>query len=145
MTDHDYRYDLLNPQYTPTGYSTLTPGPYQDIGNNCSIQAGDSLPIALKGNHDLSMRLAMAKVRHLIDQPDRWLAMVCGSELHELNIHTWPLSCDGCCMQFDLEFAGDGALSELALAPDAGARLADQGWHHCAGRHRSPWGPAVAA
>ncbi|MOA51163.1 hypothetical protein D3C78_1742740 [compost metagenome] len=59
MTDHDFRYNLLNPQYTPTGYSTLAPSHHKDIGNGRSIQASDSLPITLKGNRDLSMHLAM--------------------------------------------------------------------------------------
>ena len=138
MTEHDFRYNLLNPQHTLTEYSALAPGHHQDTGNDRSIQAGDSLPVSLKGSRDLSIRLAVEKVCHLINPPGRWLAMARGPALRVLDIHAWQPACDGCSVQLDLEFAVDGALSELARAPYAEAHLAELGWHNRAGRHLGP-------
>lgn len=138
MTEHDFRYNLLNPQHTLTECRALAPGRYQVTGNGGSIQAGDTLLVTLKGSRDLSMRLAVEKVRHLINPPGQWLAVARGPAFRELNIHTWQVACDGCGVQLDLEFAVDGALGDKARAPAAEARLAELGWHTRAGRHLCP-------
>lgn len=138
MTEHDFRYNLLNPQHTLTECRALAPGHYQVTGNGGSIQSGDSLLVTLKGSRDLSMRLTVEKVRHLINPPGQWLAVARGPAFRELNIHTWQVACDGCRKQLDLEFAVDGALGDKARAPAAEARLAELGWHNRAGRHLCP-------
>lgn len=138
MTEHDFRYTLLNPQHTLTECRALAPGLYQVTGNGGSIQAGDSLLVTLKGSRDLSMRLVVDKVRHLINPPGQWLAVAKGPAFKELNILQWQVDCDGCGAQLDFEFAVDGKLGEAARAPAAEARIAELGWHNRAGRHLCP-------
>ena len=138
MTEHDFRYNLLNPQHTLTECRALTPGHYQVTGNGGSIQSGDSLLVTLKGSRDLSMRLTVEKVRHLINPPGQWLAVARGPAFRELNIHNWQVACDGCGKQLAFEFAVDGALGEAARAPAAEARIAELGWHNRTGRHLCP-------
>lgn len=138
MTEHDFRYTLLNPQHTLTECRALAPGLYQVTGNGGSIQAGDSLLVTLKGSRDLSMRLVVDKVRHLINPPGQWLAVAKGPVFKELSILQWQVDCDGCGAQLDFEFAVDGKLGEAARAPAAEARIAELGWHTRAGRHLCP-------
>ncbi|MCQ4346913.1 hypothetical protein NGA35_05620 [Pseudomonas stutzeri] len=138
MTEHDFRYNLLNPQHTLTECRALAPGRYQVTGNGGSIKAGDTLLVTLKGSRELSMRLSVEKVRHLITPPGQWLAVARGPAFRELDIHTWQVACDGCGAPLDLEFAVDGALGETARAPAAEARLAELGWRSSAGRHLCP-------
>lgn len=138
MTEHDFRYTLLNPQHTLTECRALAPGLYQVTGNGGSIQAGDSLLVTLKGSRDLSMRLVVDKVRHLINPPGQWLAVAKGPAFKELNILQWQVDCDGCGAQLDFEFAVDGKLGEAARAPAAEARIAELGWHNRAGHHLCP-------
>lgn len=138
MTEHDFRYTLLNPQHTLTECRALAPGLYQVTGNGGSIQAGDSLLVTLKGSRDLSMRLVVDKVRHLINPPGQWLAVAKGPAFKELSILQWQVDCDGCGAQLDFEFAVDGKLGEAARAPAAEARIAELGWHNRAGRHLCP-------
>jgi hypothetical protein len=67
MVEHDFRYNLLSPQHTLIECRSLAPGRYQVTGNGGSIQHGDVLIVTLKGSKDLSMRLTVEKVRHLIN------------------------------------------------------------------------------
>lgn len=138
MTEHDFRYNLLNPQHTLTECRALAPGLYQVTGNGGSIQSGDTLLVSLKGSRDLSMRLSVDKVRHLITPPGQWLAVAKGPAFRELNILQWQVACDDCGAQLDLEFAVDAALGEAARTPAAEARLAELGWRSQAGQHRCP-------
>lgn len=138
MTEHDFRYTLLNPQHTLTECRALAPGRYQVTGNGGSIKAGDSLLVTLKGSRDLSMRLNVEKVRHLINPPGQWLAVARGPVFRELEIRTWQVACDGCGAQLDVEFAVDGTLGEPARLAAAEARLGELGWQHSAGRHLCP-------
>lgn len=138
MTEHDFRYNLLNPQHTLTECRALAPGHYQVTGNGGSIQPGDSLLVTLKGSRELSMRLVVDKVRHLINPPGQWVAVAKGPAFRELSIHNWQVNCDGCGVQLDFEFAVDGVQGEAARAPAAEARIAELGWHHLAGRHLCP-------
>lgn len=138
MTEHDFRYNLLNPQHTLTECRALAPGQYQVTGNGGSIQSGDVLLVTLKGSRDLSMRLTVEKVRHLINPPGQWLAVARGPAFRELDIHNWQVACEGCGAQLDFEFAVDGALGAAACAPAAEARIAELGWQHSAGRHLCP-------
>ena len=75
MTTHDFRYTLHNPQHTLTECRSLAPGRYQVTGNGGAVQAGDTLLVALKGSRELSMSLAVGKVRHLINPPGQWMAV----------------------------------------------------------------------
>lgn len=138
MTEHDFRYTLLNPQHTLTECRALAPGLYQVTGNGGSIKTGDSLLVTLKGSRDLSMRLVVDKVRHLINPPGQWLAVAKGPVFKELSILQWQVDCDGCGAQLDFEFAVDAKLGEAARAPAAEARIAELGWHNRAGRHLCP-------
>jgi len=67
MVEHDFRYTLMNPQYTLTECRALVPGRYQVTGNGGSIRVGDALLVTLKGSKDLSMRLTVETVPP--DQP----------------------------------------------------------------------------
>src|SRR5699024_6431258 len=96
MAEHDFRYTLLNPQHTLTECRALTPGQYQVTGLGGSIQEGDTLIVSLKGSKSLSMRLQVAKVRHVINPPGQWTAVARGPVFNELAIHTWQVQCDGC-------------------------------------------------
>ena len=63
MAEHDFRYNLLNPEHTLIECRALAPGRYQVTGNGGSMRDGDSLLVTLKGSRDLSMRLTVDKVR----------------------------------------------------------------------------------
>ena len=89
MAEHDFRYTLLNPQYTLNECRALSPGRYQVTGTGGSIKADDVLLVSLKGSKTLSMRLTVEKVRHLINPPGQWLAVARGPAFRELAIHTW--------------------------------------------------------
>ena len=78
MAEHDFRYTLLNPQYTLNECRALSPGRYQVTGTGGSIKADDVLLVSLKGSKTLSMRLTVEKVRHLINPPGQWLAVARG-------------------------------------------------------------------
>ena len=120
MAEHDFRYNLLNPEHTLIECRALAPGRYQVTGNGGSIQAGDSLLVTLKGSRDLHMRLEVEKVRHLINPPGQWLAVCKGPQFKELAIHNWQVNCDSCGKQLDFEFAVDAALGKAAHAPAYG-------------------------
>lgn len=145
MTEHDFRYTLLNPQHTLIECRALAPGRYQVTGNGGSIQVGDSLLVSLKGSRALFMRLSVEKVRHLITPPGQWLAVAKGPAFRELNILNWQVACDGCGAQLDLEFAVDASLGNAAHAPAAEARLTELGWRSQAGRHICPFCAAKEA
>ena len=138
MTEHDFRYTLLNPQHTLTECRALAPGRYQVTGNGGSIKAGDSLLVTLKGSRELSMRLSVEKVRHLINPPGQWMAVASGPAFRELEIRTWQVACDACGKTQDIEFAVDATLGAAARTPAAEARLAELGWQNVAGQHRCP-------
>ena len=138
MAEHDFRYNLLNPAYTLTECRALAPGRYQVTGNGGSIRSGDVLIVTLKGSRDLSQRLTVDKVRHLINPPGQWTAMASGPVFRELAIHNWQVDCDGCGKQLDFEFAVDAKSGETARAPAAEARIAELGWTNVGGRHFCP-------
>ena len=138
MTTHDFRYALLNPQHTLTECRALAPGRYQVTGNGGAIQAGDTLLVTLKGSRELSMSLAVEKVRHLINPPGQWLAVANGPAFRALAIQTWQVDCDACGKRIDLEFAVDASLGTKAQAPAAEARLAELGWASRGGKHFCP-------
>lgn len=117
MAEHDFRYTLLNPQYTLNECRALSPGRYQVTGTGGSIKADDVLLVSLKGSKTLSMRLTVEKVRHLINPPGQWLAVARGPAFRELAIHTWQVDCDQCQARLDFEFAVDASLGRKALAP----------------------------
>jgi hypothetical protein len=138
MTTHDFRYTLLNPQHTLTECRALAPGRYQVTGNGGAIQAGDSLLVTLKGSRELSMTLAVEKVRHLINPPGQWLAVASGPVFRELAILNWQVDCDGCGKRIDLEFAADASLGEKAYPKAAALRLGELGWSSRASQHFCP-------
>lgn len=138
MTTHDFRYTLLSPQHTLTECRALAPGRYQVTGNGGAIQAGDTLLVTLKGSRDLSMSLAVEKVRHLINPPGQWLAVASGPVFRELAIHNWQVDCDVCGKRIDLEFAVDASLGKQAQPVAAELRLAELGWSNHEGRHWCP-------
>ncbi|QEY64537.1 hypothetical protein FXN65_21635 [Metapseudomonas lalkuanensis] len=138
MAEHDFRYNLLNPAHTLNECRALSPGLYQVTGTGGSIQAGDTLLVTLKGSRDLSMRLTVDKVRHLINPPGQWLAVAKGPAFKELAIHNWHVDCDACGKRLDFEFAVDSGLGKQAQAPAAEARIAELGWCNHAGKHYCP-------
>ncbi len=138
MTTHDFRYTLLNQQHTLTECRALAPGRYQVTGNGGAIQAGDTLLVTLKGSRELSMSLAVEKVRHLINPPGQWLAVASGPVFRDLAIHTWQVDCDGCGKRIALDFAVAASLGAKAQAPAAEARLAELGWASRGGKHFCP-------
>lgn len=138
MAEHDFRYNLLNPAHTLNECRALSPGLYQVTGTGGSIQAGDTLLVTLKGSRDLSMRLTVDKVRHLINPPGQWLAVAKGPAFKELAIHNWHVDCDACGKRLDFEFAVDSGLGKQAQAPAAEARIAELGWRNHAGKHYCP-------
>ncbi|MDH1265848.1 hypothetical protein [Pseudomonas sp. GD03944] len=138
MAEHDFRYNLLNPEHTLIECRALAPGRYQVTGNGGSIQGGDSLLVTLKGSKDLSMRLQVEKVRHLINPPGQWVAVAHGPVFGELAIHTWQVKCDSCDKQLDFEFAVDASLGKKAQAPAAQARIHELGWRSVGERHLCP-------
>ncbi|KGK81324.1 hypothetical protein DP64_16980 [Stutzerimonas degradans] len=135
MAEHDFRYTLLNPAHTLTECRALAPGRYQVTGNGGSIRTGDVLIVTLKGSRDLSQRLTVDKVRHLISPPGQWVAVCRGPVFHELAILNWQVDCDGCGKRLDFEFAVDAALGESARAPAAQARIVELGWRERDGGH----------
>ncbi|MBD2838224.1 hypothetical protein ID144_14335 [Pseudomonas sp. JM0905a] len=138
MAEHDFRYNLLNPAHTLNECRALSPGLYQVTGTGGSIQTGDTLLVTLKGSRDLSMRLTVDKVRHLINPPGQWLAVAKGPAFKELAIHNWHVDCDACGKRLDFEFAVDSGLGKQAQAPAAEARIAELGWRNHAGKHYCP-------
>ena len=138
MVEHDFRYNLMNPQHTLTECRALVPGRYQVTGNGGSIRIGDALLVTLKGSKDLSMRLTVETVRHLINPPGQWLAVAKGPVFKELAILNWQVNCDACSAQLDFEFAVDAALGDKARAPAAQARISELGWVARGERHLCP-------
>ncbi|MBA1272574.1 hypothetical protein [Stutzerimonas azotifigens] len=136
MAEHDFRYTLLNPAHTLSECRALAPGRYQVTGTGGSILAGDTLLVTLKGSRELSQRLTVEKVRHLINPPGQWLAVADGPVFRELAILNWQVDCDSCGKRLDFEFAVDAALGEAARKPAAEARIAELGWSSTAsGKH----------
>ena len=138
MAEHDFRYNLLNPEHTLIECRALAPGRYQVTGNGGSMRDGDSLLVTLKGSRDLSMRLTVDKVRHLINPTGQWVAVARGPVFGELAIFNWQVNCDSCAAQLDFEFAMDAALGKKAQAPAAEARINELGWHSQKGHHLCP-------
>ncbi len=138
MAQHDFRYTLLNPQFTLNECRALTPGRYQVTGIGGSIKAGDTLLVSLKGSKSLSMTLEVEKVRHLINPPGQWMAVAKGPVFRELGIHEWKVNCDGCGATLDFEFAVDATLGKAAQQPAAEARIAELGWAKVGNRHLCP-------
>ncbi len=138
MAEHDFRYNLLNPEHTLIECRALAPGRYQVTGNGGSMRDGDSLLVTLKGSRDLSMRLTVDKVRHLINPTGQWVAVARGPVFGELAIFNWQVNCDSCAAQLDFEFVVDAALGKKAQAPAAEARINELGWHSQKGHHLCP-------
>lgn len=138
MAEHDFRYTLMNPQHTLTEVRALAPGRYQVTGNGGSIQANDVLLVTLKGSKDLSMRLTVDTVRHLLKPMGQWTAMTTGPVFGELAIHTWQVKCDQCAKELSFEFAVDAKLGSKAQKPAASARIAELGWTTDGEKHRCP-------
>ena len=138
MAEHDFRYTLMNPQHTLTEVRALAPGRYQVTGNGGSIQVNDVLLVTLKGSKDLSMRLTVDTVRHLLKPIGQWTAMTTGPVFGELAIHTWQVKCDQCAKELSFEFAVDAKLGTKAQKPAASARIAELGWTTDGEKHRCP-------
>ena len=138
MVEHDFRYSLLNPQHTLIECRALAPGLYQVTGNGGSIQTGDVLIVTLKGSKDLSMRLSVDKVRHLINPRGQWVAVTKGPVFGELAIHEWQVNCDVCAKELKFEFAVDAKLGTKAQKPAATARIAELGWSTEGSKHVCP-------
>ena len=138
MAEHDFRYNLLNPEHTLIECRALAPGRYQVTGNGGSMRDGDSLLVTLKGSRDLSMRLTVDKVRHLINPTGQWVAVARGPVFGELAIFNWQVNCDSCAAQLDFEFVVDAALGKKAQAPAAEARINELVWHSQKGHHLCP-------
>ena len=138
MVEHDFRYNLLSPQHTLIECRALMPGRYQVTGNGGSIQHGDVLIVTLKGSKDLSMRLTVDTVRHLINPPGQWTAMTTGPVFGELAIHEWQVNCDACAKELKFEFAVDAKLGTKAQKPAASARIAELGWSTEGSKHLCP-------
>lgn len=138
MAEHDFRYNLLNPAHTLTECRALSPGRYQITGNGGSIQTRDILIVTLKGSRDLSMRLTVDKVRHLINPPGQWVATATGPVFRELAILEWKVNCDDCGTQVGFEFAVDASLGKAAQQPAAEARIAELGWRKVNETHLCP-------
>ncbi len=138
MVEHDFRYTLFNPQHTLIECRALAAGRYQVTGNGGSIQKGDVLLVTLKGSKDLSMRLTVESVRHLINPRGQWVAVASGPVFGELEILTWQVKCDACEAVLDFEFAVDGKLGNKARQPAARARIAELGWVSRGEQHLCP-------
>lgn len=138
MAEHDFRYSLLNPEHTLIECRAMAPGRYQVTGNGGSIKSADSLIVTLKGSRNLSMRLQVEKVRHLINPPGQWVAVAHGPVFKELAIHNWQVTCDSCAKQLDFEFAVDTALGKKAQALAAHERVNELGWVSQNERHLCP-------
>ena len=126
MVEHDFRYTLFNPQHTLIECRALVPGRYQVTGNGGSMQKGDSLLVTLKGSKDLSMRLTVESVRHLINPRGQWVAVASGPVFNELEIHQWQVKCDRCETVLDFEFAAEAKLGKtvdgIAVLVQAGSQ-----------------------
>jgi len=138
MVEHDFRYSLMNPQHTLIECRTLAPGRYQVTGNGGSIRAADVLLVTLKGSKDLSMRLTVENVRHLLKPMGQWVAMASGPVFGELAIHSWQVNCDSCAKELKFEFAVDTSLGIKAEKPAASARIAELGWTTAGEKHLCP-------
>ena len=138
MVEHDFRFSLLNPQHTLIECRALAPGLYQVTGNGGSIQSGDVLIVTRKGSKDLSMRLSVDKVRHLINPRGQWVAVTKGPAFGELAIHQWQVNCDACAKELKFEFAVDAKLGVKAQKPAASARIAELGWSTEGSKHLCP-------
>lgn len=138
MAEHDFRYTLLNPAHTLNECRALAPGRYQVTGVGGSVKDGDTLLATLRGSRELSMRLEVEKVRHLINPPGQWLAVARGPAFKELSILQWKVDCDACGKRLDFEFAVDASLGKPAETPAAEARIAELGWAKRDGRHLCP-------
>lgn len=138
MVEHDFRYTLFNPQHTLIECRALVPGRYQVTGNGGSMQKGDTLLVTLKGSKDLSMRLTVESVRHLINPRGQWVAVASGPVFNELEILTWQVACDSCDAVLDFEFAVDAKLGKKARQPAASARIAELGWASRGEKHLCP-------
>ncbi|MFB4393000.1 MULTISPECIES: hypothetical protein [unclassified Pseudomonas] len=138
MVEHDFRYTLFNPQHTLIECRALVPGRYQVTGNGGSIQKGDVLLVTLKGSKDLSMRLSVDTVRHLINPRGQWVAVASGPVFNELEILTWKVKCDACEAALEFEFAVDAKLGKKGHQPAASARIVELGWVNENGRHLCP-------
>jgi hypothetical protein len=138
MAEHDFRYNLLNPEHTLTECRALAPGRYQVTGNGGSIQSGDTLLVTLKGSRELSMRLLTDKVRHLINPRGQWVAVATGPTFKELAIFNWQVNCDSCNAELNVEFAVDASLGKKAQAPAAEARIKELGWQSKNAKHLCP-------
>ena len=138
MVEHDFRYSLMNPQHTLIECRTLAPGRYQVTGNGGSIRADDVLLVTLKGSKDLSMRLTVENVRHLLKPMGQWVAMANGPVFGELAIHSWQVNCDSCAKELKFEFAVDTSQGIKAEKPAATARIAELGWTTAGEKHLCP-------
>ncbi|HDS1737529.1 MULTISPECIES: hypothetical protein [Pseudomonas] len=138
MVEHDFRYTLFNPQHTLIEVRALVPGRYQVTGNGGSIQKDDVLLVTLKGSKDLSMRLTVESVRHLINPRGQWVAVASGPAFKELAILNWQVQCDSCDAVLDFEFAVDAKLGTKAQKPAASERVAALGWVSKADKHLCP-------
>ena len=138
MVEHDFRYNLMNPQHTLIECRTLAPGRYQVTGNGGSIRNADVLLVTLKGSKDLSMRLTVENVRHLLKPMGQWVAMASGPVFGELAIHSWQVNCDSCAKELKFEFAVDTSLGIKAEKPAATARIAELGWTTAGEKHLCP-------
>ncbi|HKS12151.1 MAG TPA: hypothetical protein VJS90_03840 [Pseudomonas sp.] len=138
MVEHDFRYTLFNPQHTLIECRALLPGRYQVTGNGGSIRKSDVLLVTLKGSRDLSMRLTVESVRHLINPSGQWVAVASGPVFGELEILNWQVKCDSCDAVLDFEFAVDGKLGNKARQPAATARIAALGWTSRGDKHLCP-------
>lgn len=138
MAEHDFRYTLLNPAHTLNECRALAPGRYQVTGVGGSVKDGDTLLVTLRGSRELSMRLEVEKVRHLINPPGQWLAVAKGPAFKELSILQWKVDCDACGKRLDFEFAVDASLGKPAETLAAEARIAELGWAKRDGRHLCP-------
>ena len=138
MVEHDFRYTLFNPQHTLIECRALVPGRYQVTGNGGSIQKDDVLLVTLKGSKDLSMRLTVESVRHLINPRGQWVAVATGPVFNALEILNWKVECDNCDAALDFEFAVDAKLGKQARQPAASARIAELGWASRGEKHLCP-------
>ena len=138
MVEHDFRYSLLSPQHTLIECRNLVPGRYQVTGNGGSIRIGDVLLVTLKGSRDLSMRLTVETVRHLINPRGQWIAVATGPVFGELAIRQWEVNCDSCAKTLSFEFAVDSKLGNKAQKPAATARIAELGWASQGEKHLCP-------
>ncbi|TBU99853.1 hypothetical protein [Stutzerimonas kirkiae] len=138
MAEHDFRYTLLNPAHTLTECRALMPGRYQVTGSGGSIRPEDTLLVTLRGSRELSQRLVVEKVRHLINPPGQWIAVANGPIFRELEILTWQVNCDDCGKSLDFEFAHDAANGQAQRSQSAQARIAELGWEERQGRHLCP-------